>query len=146
MPSEPPRRGFGVACRVSGSCEFPDHIPHSLYSTPSQTLADISDPASSAFRKSLHELGRICGTQEILPKSCTLSGSLLDTGLLFASGYASEGKLDGSKVCVKRVWTYTNEDPQEVKKVCYLLHHVSPLPGADQTHSLSTKRPQCGNA
>jgi len=127
MPSEPPKRRFGVACRVLGSCEFPDPFPRSLYPTPSQTLADTSDPASNAFRKTLHELGRICGTQEILPKSCTLSGSLLNTGLSLASGYAYEGTLDGSKVWVKRVWAYSNEDPQKVKKVCYIRHRSFPI-------------------
>jgi len=82
-----------------------------------QVLVDISNPASLAFQESLHELGKICGIKELLPKSCILSGSLLDISLPSTSGRACEGTLDGSRVRVKRVISYPEGDPQKAKEV-----------------------------
>ena len=74
-----------------------------------QVLADISDHAGPIFRESLHELGKICGVKEVLPKSCTLSESLI--------GCVYEGTFNGSKVRVRRVRAYPGGDPQKAKEV-----------------------------
>ena len=61
------------------------------------------------FQESLYELGKICGMKEVLPKSCTLSESLL--------GCVYEGTFDGSKVRVRRLRMYPGGDPRKVKEV-----------------------------
>ena len=68
------------------------------------------------FQESLHELGRICGTKKLLPKSCALSGSRRGIGSI-ASGCVCEGTLDDSKVRVERVRTQITGDPQKIKEV-----------------------------
>ena len=50
----------------------------------------------------------------MLPKSCTLSDSLLDVGLLPASGYVYEGTLGGSKVRIQRVRIHPERDHRKV--------------------------------
>ncbi|KAF9643182.1 hypothetical protein BDM02DRAFT_1694073 [Thelephora ganbajun] len=60
-------------------------------------LVDVSDPTGPILQECLHELGKICGVKELLPKSCTLSDSLLEIGPPSASGCVYEGTLDGSK-------------------------------------------------
>ncbi|KAF9644929.1 hypothetical protein BDM02DRAFT_823150 [Thelephora ganbajun] len=79
-------------------------------------LVGIPDPTGSIFQECLHELGKICRVREILPKSCTVSDSLLEIGLPSTSGYAYDGALDGSKVRIQRVRSYPEGDPQEVKQ------------------------------
>ena len=66
-----------------------------------------------AFRTSLHELRRICGAHETLPKSSTIP-DFLQIG---PSVDPEEGMLNGAKVRVKRVRVYSNEDPRMAKKV-----------------------------
>ena len=96
-------------------------LPHSPFK-PVQAL-DMLDPASSGFQKCLRELRNICGTRMILPTSCTISSSLMSTGLhpitSKGPGDSYEGTLDGSKVCVKRVQVYSKGDPEKVTKVCW---------------------------
>jgi len=88
---------------------------------PAQAL-DGLPPSSPAFRKCLRELRGICGTGAILPTSYTLSSRLNVNSDPFASGGYGDvyhGKVDGSRVCVKRVRMYTKEDPKKTTKVCY---------------------------
>ena len=69
------------------------------------------------FQEYLHELENICSTKVVLPKSCTVPDSLLDVGLLSASGYVYEGTLGGSKVRIQRVRIHPERDHQKVQ-VC----------------------------
>lgn len=73
--------------------------------------------ASLVFQDSLHELGRVCATRQVLPKSCALSDTPLDVTLPSASGDAYGGTLNGSKGRVKRVNANNEGDPQKVKEV-----------------------------
>ena len=77
----------------------------------------ISNHASPAFQEYLHELKNICGVKEVLPKSYTLSSSLLAIGLPSVSGCVHEGTFDGSKVRIQRVIMYPKGDPQVFKTV-----------------------------
>jgi len=77
----------------------------------------ISNHASPAFQEYLHELRNICGINEILPKSYTLSSSFLNIGLPSVSGGVHEGTFGGSKVRIRRVRMYPEGDPQEFKMV-----------------------------
>ena len=77
----------------------------------------ISNNASSAFQEYLHELRNVCGDNEVLPKSCILSSSLLAIGLPLVSGSAHEGTFDGVKVRIRRIIVYPNEDPRTFKMV-----------------------------
>ena len=96
-------------------------LPHSLLK-PAQAL-DALDPASPAFQRCLRELRKICGTRMILPTSCTLSSSLLETDrqplASGSSGDIYEGTLNGSSVYVKRLRMYSKEGPKKATKV----HH-----------------------
>ena len=76
----------------------------------------ISNHASPAFQEYLHELKNICGIKEVLPKSHTLSSSLLAIGLPSVSGFVHEGTFDGSKVRIRRI-VYPEGDPQGFKMV-----------------------------
>jgi len=76
----------------------------------------MSNHASPAFQEYLHELKNICGIKEVLPKSHTLSSSLLVIGLPSVSGSVYEGTFDGSKVRIRRI-VYPEGDPQEFKMV-----------------------------
>jgi len=69
-----------------------------------------------AFRTSLHELRRICGAHETLPKSSTIPDSL-QIGPSVDPGYAQEGILNGANIRIKSVRVYSNEDPRRAKKV-----------------------------
>ena len=81
------------------------------------------DSSSPAFRKCLRELKTICGTGGMLPTSYTLLSHLLNIGSEpFASGgYGDvyEGTHNGSRVCIKRVRSYTSEDPKKAARVCH---------------------------
>ena len=59
----------------------------------------------------------------MLPSSYTLSSDLINIDPEpFASGGCGDvyhGTLGGSRVCIKRVRVYTNDDPQQAAKVCY---------------------------
>ena len=59
----------------------------------------------------------------MLPTSYTLSPSVLNIGSdpFTSGGYGDvyDGTLDGSKVCIKRVRAYTNDDPKKAAKVRY---------------------------
>jgi hypothetical protein len=107
-----------VRCRVS--------LPHSSLK-PSQALDDL-DPASSAFRKCLHELRHVCNTGTIFPLPYTLSP--LDLAVCHqpvASGDSCgvyEGSLNGSRVCVKRVRIYTKDGPKKAIQVHFRCHHI----------------------
>ena len=61
------------------------------------------------FQEFLHELGRICGAKKVLPKSYTLSDSLL--------GCVYEGTYKDSKVRIRRVKVRVGGDPWEVEEV-----------------------------
>jgi len=76
----------------------------------------MSNHASSAFQEYLHELKNICGIKEVLPKSHTLSSSLLAVGLPLVSGSVHEGTFDGSKVRIRRI-VHPEGDPQGFKMV-----------------------------
>ncbi|KAF9642811.1 kinase-like protein [Thelephora ganbajun] len=71
-------------------------------------VVGVSNPASVLSQESLHELRRICGVKGVLPKSCTLSESLL--------GCVYEGTFGGSRVRIRRVRVYPGGDPHEVKE------------------------------
>jgi len=71
----------------------------------------ISNHTSPAFQEYLHELRNICGVNEVLPKSCALSNSLLAIGLPSVSGSTHEGTFGGSKVRIRRVIMYSEGDP-----------------------------------
>jgi hypothetical protein len=96
---------------------------------PTPTLLTIRqvlhtlDPTIPVFRKCLGLLGWVCGTRGLLPKSCTISGTRLNTGdQPFASGALAdmhEGILNGSKVCVEKVRMYSKGDPRKVNRVRY---------------------------
>ncbi|KAF9647762.1 kinase-like protein [Thelephora ganbajun] len=75
-------------------------------------LGDISDPPSLGFKEFLHELRKICGVKEVLPKSCTFSDSLPDVSIPFASG----STLDGSRLRIKRVKIHPNGQLQKAKQ------------------------------
>jgi len=72
----------------------------------------------------LHELRRICGAHETLPKSSTIPHSL-QIGPSADPGYAQAGTLNGAKVRVKCVRIYPNEHPRTAKKV-YQRQHCIP--------------------
>ncbi|KAF9642287.1 kinase-like protein [Thelephora ganbajun] len=77
------------------------------------------DPSSPTSRKCLRELKSICGTRKILPTSYTISHPLNISPDPFARGGFGDvyqGILDGSKVCIKRVRVYTQDDPQKATK------------------------------
>jgi len=77
-----------------------------------------------AFQISLHELRRICGAHETLPKSCTIPVSLqIDSPVDL--GPAREGILNGAKVRVRCVRMHSNGDPRRAKKVCRRLQCIS---------------------
>jgi hypothetical protein len=86
------------------------------------TDVDGLDPSSAAFRKCLRELRTICGVRTMLPTSYTLSSDLLsiDPNPFARGNYGDvyKGSFDGSKVCVKRVRVYEEDDTQTTKKVC----------------------------
>ena len=90
-----------------------------------QVISDL-DSTHPAFPICFSELRGICGTWGQLPASCTISDILLDTGdKPFASEALAdmcEGTLNGSRVCVRKVRMYSGEDPQKVKRVCYITH------------------------
>ena len=87
------------------------------------------NPTNPTFSTCLIELRKICGMREILPKSSTISGTLLKTDdAPFASGSLAdmhEGSLNDSKVCVEKVRMYSDGDPKGVKKVHNLPHPFS---------------------
>ena len=87
------------------------------YSPLVQILSDIFDPNSVPFRGPLDELRRICGIKNVLPKAWTLSDFFL--------GCVYEGRLNDSKVCIRRVRDHSSGDLQKVKEV-----HMYPI-----THS-----------
>ena len=58
----------------------------------------------------------MCGVKEVLPKSCTLSDSLL--------GCVYEGTYNGSKARIRRVKMYPKGEPQTIKEAC-IGYHVS---------------------
>ena len=82
-----------------------------------QVLIGISDPASLSSQESLHKLRKICGVKQVLPKSCTLSGSLLDAHLLPASGSVYEGTLGSLKVRILCANMYFEGRLQKAKGV-----------------------------
>ena len=83
---------------------------------------DGLEPSSEAYRKCMHELRTICGTNGILPTSfASLSQLQYTSPEPFAEGARGEvfhGTLDGSKVCIKRIKVYTKDSPEKAMKVC----------------------------
>ena len=84
-----------------------------LRSELAYVLVGISDSASLTFRECLHELGNICGIKEVLPKSCTLSGSLLDIHLPVAFRRAYQGTC--SRARIKYVRMDPARSPREIE-------------------------------
>ena len=84
---------------------------------------DTLEHASPAFRKCLRELRHICGVKTILPTSYMLSSDLLNVGPdpLTSRGSSDvyEGILGSSRVCIKRVRVYAQDDSQQDVKVRY---------------------------
>ena len=95
-----------------------------LYPPPKllKALGDL-DASGPAFRKCLRELKTVCGTGGILPTSYTLLSHLLDIGPEpFTSGGFGDvyqGTHNGSRVCIKRVRSYTSDDPKSAARVCH---------------------------
>ena len=90
-----------------------------------QVLYDISNPGGVPLWQPLEELKKICGVENVLPNTCTLSDSLL--------GCVYEGTFNGSKVRIRRVRTHSKGDPQRVNEV-FSRWHVFPLPDAHGCH------------
>ena len=86
-------------------------VPHSPLV---QILSDIFDPNSVPFREPLDELRRICGIKNVLPKAWTLSDFLL--------GCVYEGRLNGSKVRIRRARARSSGKLQKVTEV-----HMYPI-------------------
>ena len=84
----------------------------------------ISNHASPAFQEFLHELRNVCGVNEVLPKSYTLSSSLLAIGRPSVSGRAYEGTFSGTKVRVQRVKMYPEGDLQQSKVVSLYIYNI----------------------
>ena len=72
-------------------------------------VVGVSDHATPIFQESLRELGKICAAKEVLPKSRTLSDSLL--------GCVYQGTFNGSKVRIRRVKIHPGGDLRKVKEV-----------------------------
>lgn len=89
----------------------------------------MPDPAGLAFQESIRELRRICCVKEVLPKSCTVSVSLLEVTPMPASVYVCEGTLSGSKVRIRRAGVYPKRVPRKVTKVCPRLLTLTSLLG-----------------
>ena len=77
----------------------------------------ISNHAGPTFQEYLHELRNICGANEVLPKSYTISSPLPAIGLPSVSGCVREGTFDGLKVRIQCVKMYPEGDPRVFKVV-----------------------------
>jgi len=77
----------------------------------------ISNHTSPAFQEYLHELRNICSANEVLPKSYTLSTSLLAVSLPPIPGSVREGTFGGSRVRIQRSMMHPNGDPRTFKMV-----------------------------
>ena len=98
------------------------------HSKPVQAL-DLLEPSSNAFRKCSRELERICGANGILPTSRMPSSQSLNIDAEpFASGGFSRvfrGTLDGSRVCIKRIWVSTKNPAENAMEVRHQSHYFS---------------------
>ena len=86
---------------------------------PLQVLGSL-ELSSRASRKCLCELRSICGANGILPTSYTITSHLNVESDPFAFGGFGDvyhGTLDGSRVCIKRVRVYTEDDTKKASKV-----------------------------
>jgi hypothetical protein len=72
-------------------------------------------------RKSVRILRRVCGSQTILPRSCTLSDNISKEGeIAFASGGFADvwkGRHNAGRVCIKAFRAYTAENLSKIKQV-----------------------------
>ena len=72
-------------------------------------------------RKSVHILGRICGSQTILPRSFILSGNISKEGdIAFTSGGSADvwkGHHNGKRVRITAPRAYTAENLSRIKRV-----------------------------
>ena len=79
-----------------------------------------------------------------LPTRYTLSPQILTVGrqpvASGGSGDVYEGRLHGSKVCVKRVRVYSKDGPQKATKVLSLIPFLSLAVVDDESYRPSTKR------
>ena len=130
-----------VRCRIA--------IPRSPALMTVEAL-DILNPVSFAFQECLRELRSVCGTRMILPASYAFPSPLPSIGPRpigwGGSGEVYEGTLDGSKVCIKPVRVYFNDESNAAAKVHHRRHYLSLSVDADETHRHSTRRLWCGNA
>ena len=73
-------------------------------------------------RKSVRILGKVCGSQAILPCSCIISENISKEGdTKFASGGFADvwkGRHNGNRVCIKAFRAYTAENLSKIKQVC----------------------------
>ena len=72
-------------------------------------------------RRCVRILRRVCGSQQILPRSCILSENISKQGdIAFASGGFADvwkGRYDGNCVCIKMFRAYTAENLSKIKQV-----------------------------
>jgi hypothetical protein len=72
-------------------------------------------------RKCVRVLRKVCGSEAILPRSCTLSENISKEGdIAFASGGFADiwkGRHNGNRVCIKAFRAYTAEDLYKIKQV-----------------------------
>ena len=91
----------------------PRLIPPQAFEAPNMEL-DLR-------RKSVRILRRVCGSQTILPRSCTLSDNISKEGdIAFASGGFADvwkGRNNGKLVCIKAFRAYTAENLSKIKQV-----------------------------
>ena len=92
--------------------------PHLI--TPAQAF-DAPNMSLDLRRRSVRILRRLCGSQNILPRSCILSENILKEGdIAFASGGFADvwkGRHNGNLVCIKAFRAYTAENLSKIKQV-----------------------------
>ena len=95
------------------NCSSPIDRPAQVFHAPGIEL-DLR-------RKSISILRRVCGTQNILPRSCILSDDISkDAGIPFALGELGlvwRGHRSGNQVCIKVFHHFTPEDLFKIKQV-----------------------------
>ena len=91
--------------------------PTKSCSSSSQIL-DGLDRTGSQFKEGLHALRKLCGSREIVPTTCLVSGKLsISTTIIVEPGAYGEirkGSLDDADVCIKN---RPNNLPDSIRKV-----------------------------
>jgi len=93
--------------------------------SPHLTLAQAFEAPNMDLdlrRRSVRLLRSVCGSQTILPRSCTLSDNISkEADVKFASGGFADvwkGRHNGNHVCVKAFRAYTACNLSKIKQVC----------------------------